>query len=105
MALVPQTLESANEQNVNSLDTINTLASGFATQLQGVVTSEQAALQQDQASSQTQLGNIVNALSTSFVQGSQSVNQQIIDEQQTIFKYVAIVAGLLGVVYFYKKAA
>lgn len=105
LAIASQTLESANEQNVNSLDTINTLASGFATQLEGVVTSEQAALQQDQASSQTQLGNIVSALSTSFVAGSTSVNQSVITEQTDIFKYLAIAAGLIGAVYFYKKAA
>lgn len=105
LALASKTLESANEQNVNSLDTINTLASGFATQLQGVVTSEQEALQQDQASSQVQLGNIVSALSTSFVQGSTSVNQSVIGEQTQIFKYAAIVVALIAIAYVLKKAA
>lgn len=112
LALVSKTTESANAQNINSLDTINTLASGFATQLQGVVTSEQEALQQDQASSQVQLGNIVSALSTSFVQGSQSASTQVVNaaaaagQQETqVIKYIAIAVGLVAVVYFYRKAA
>jgi hypothetical protein len=112
LAIASGALASANEQNVNSLDTLNTLASGFATQLDGVVTSEQAALLQDQAASQTQLANVTNALTTSFVQGTTSANQSVINavsaagaQETDIIKYLAIAAGLIGAVYFYRKAA
>lgn len=105
LALVSKTTESANEQNINSLDTINTLARGFATQLEGVVSSEQEALQQDQASSQVQLGNIVSALSTSFVQGSTSTDQSVINENTNIIKYLAIAAAVVGLGFALSRAA
>lgn len=107
LALAAGALTSANATNANSLDTINTLASGFATQLQGVITSEQAALQLDQASSQTQLGNVTNALTSSFIQGSTSANQTVVnalqsasDNETKVFMYVALAAAVVAAAYF-----
>lgn len=107
LALAAGALTSANATNVNSLDTINSLASGFATQLEGVVSSEQAALAQDQASSQTQLGNVTNALTSSFIQGSTSANQTVVnalqsasDNETKVFMYVALAAAVVAAAYF-----
>jgi hypothetical protein len=109
--LAKQSLEIANsavtqegQQNQYSLDTISTLASGFATQLEGVVASEQNALQQDQAASQTQLANVTQSLATSFVQGSQSADTQVVDSETTTLKYVLIGVVAIAAVYLLTKS-
>lgn len=110
LGIASRALASANASNVNNIDTINTLASGFATQLEGVVTSEQAALQQDQASSQTQLGNVTNALTTSFIQGSTSANQTVVnalqsasDNETKVFMYIALAGAVVALYLIMKK--
>jgi hypothetical protein len=92
------------QQNQYSLDTISTLASGFATQLEGVVASEQNALEQDQAASQTQLANVTQSLATSFVQGSQSADTQVVDSETTTLKYVLIGVVAIAAVYLLTKS-
>lgn len=103
LQIASSAVTSADQTNVNDIDSINDLASGFATQLEGVVTSEQAALQQDQASSQTQLANVTNALTTSFIQGSTSANQTVVnalqsasDNETEVFKYIAIAGAVVA---------
>lgn len=98
-------VESANSSNANSLDTINTLASGFATQLQGVISSEQEALAASAFENQKQLGNVVSALNQSFIQGSTSANQSVINavsgagaQETLVIKYVAFAVAAIAIV-------
>jgi hypothetical protein len=77
-----QALTAVSENADNTTTIVERLATNFGTRLADLTASEQ-----------TQLGNTVSALSSSYESRNTSANQQVLDSQTNLVKYVALAAA------------
>lgn len=78
-----QALTAVSENADNTSTIVSNLATQFGTRLADLTASES-----------TQLGNVVSALSNSYESRNTSANQQVLDSQTNLVKYVALAAAV-----------